>query len=79
MSASISITSDLDAFEMPNICILNAPIRIVSLLKLSGGVVGVGDGYCVASGRMLDEVGDDSTQAVDTVIRSRIENTVKAF
>ena len=44
MSASISITSGLDAFEMPNICILKAPIRSVSSLELSGSVVGVGEG-----------------------------------
>lgn len=79
MSASTSITAGFDAFEMPNTWILNAPIRSVSLLKLSGGVVGVGDGCGVASGRKLDVVGDDSTQPYETVMRMKIENIVKTI
>ena len=47
MSASTSITSGFDALVTPNICILNAPIRNVSLLppvsRLSDDV-GVDDG-----------------------------------
>jgi len=34
----------------------------------------VGDGYSIAFGRKLDEVGDDSTHPADTVMRSRIKN-----
>ena len=81
MSASTSITSGLEALVTPNICILNAPIRRVSLLpqvsRLSDGV-GVGDGCSVASGRKLDEVWDESTQPTDTIMR-RIVNIVKTF
>lgn len=39
----------------------------------------MGDGYGVESGRMLDEVGDDSMQPTDTVMKSRIENIVKTL
>ena len=41
--------------------------------------MGVGDVSGVASGRKLDELGDDSTQPPETVIRIRIENKVKAL
>ena len=62
MSTRTSITSGLDAFVTPNIWMLNAPIRSVSLLelRLSGGM-GVGEGCGVESERKLDEVWDDST------------------
>ena len=79
MSASTSITSGFDALVTPNTWILNAPIRSVSLLKLSGGVVGVGDGYKVASGRKLNELWEDYTQPPDMVMRMRIENIVKTY
>ena len=39
----------------------------------------MGDGYCVAPGRKLDEVWDDSTQPPDTVMRIRMVNIAKTL